>query len=186
MAADGKSNCYEGKADRAPALDEGKSGWSSNPKKASSKDLIECVNDFFYHDDEFTDRVSVWAKERCRSFENFNPDDGSGHPLSHTSLHREYCDLFEGMLEKHVRDSGYSFSEFSDALIAEEAAFKAKKTYASFAGVAHSYTSFDAFCEMMTDVANGEEPIFCPPLISSDAANAVSEDLNWDQADLNA
>mgnify|MGYP003385463349 CR=1 FL=1 len=130
--------------------------------------FIEMVEEFVYMEDDFCDMITHWARKHCSTFVDKDPKSVE-QPLEHTQLHEEYSQLFESILEGFLRDKDMSVQEFYSALADQYALAEERQSdlpvNATFAATLLSFTDFFSFCELMYDVNNGREAIFCPPLL---------------------
>lgn len=135
--------------------------------------LFLIAEEFIYYDDDLTERIESWAVENCASFSN----EISEHPLQHTSLFEEYCQLFEDIMEKFLNDKDITLLQFHSAIREDHECCVAKHvnlTNSSLASMLISSIDFDSFCDMMNDVREGKGVVFCPPLVPIDNDDDIS------------
>ena len=65
-------------------------------------DILDSVQATLLEDAEFNEELELWCKQRCDLF-----TEESEHKLEYTTLHKEFCNLFEAkitqILEGRVR-----------------------------------------------------------------------------------
>ena len=112
-------------------------------------------------------------------------------PLEHTSIHAEFCALFEDLFTDFLARNSVSVPEFYNLLKQEQA--QARRGHgqlpisATFGNVLLSVTDFFNFCEMMYEVETGSEVIFCPPLVLVDDMVESAPKLDdWDRVEVQA
>jgi hypothetical protein len=140
--------------------------------KKGGRDLdvgfLEEVENYFYFEDDIVNIISKWARIHCGTFCTKDPYRVE-QPLEHHQLYQEYCDLFEELLNSFLDLNDVTISQFYTILRQEqqlaELGHRGVPVSATFGAVLLSLTDFITFCEMMYDVRNGNEVIFCPPLI---------------------
>lgn len=121
---------------------------------------------FSYENEELTDRITEWARKNCQTF---NSKGGDEQPLEHTNLYNEYCALFERLIETFLASNNMCVTDFYKELQQEQGLCGRGKILkglnTTFGSVLLSATDFFDFCDMMHDVNQGGEAVFCPPLI---------------------
>lgn len=129
-----------------------------------------------YENEELTDTITAWARKHCKTFTNKGDAE---QPFEHTNLYNDYCTLFEDLIEGFLRRNDMSTTEFYKALQNEqglcERGGNMKGINTTFGSVLLSATDFLEFCQMMYDVNQGGEAVFCPPLI--DCGDDMVEDV---------
>ena len=119
-----------------------------------------------YQNEELTDKITAWARRNCKTFTSKGDTE---QPLEHTGLYNEYCALFEQLIEAFLANSNMSTTEFYQALQREQGLCdrggNMKGLNTTFGSVLLSATDFFDFCQMMYEVNQGDEVVFCPPLI---------------------
>lgn len=113
-----------------------------------------------------TDKITAWARKNCKTFTSRGDAE---QPLAHTLLFNQYCALFEQLMEAFLSRNNMSIIDFHRALQDEQSLCERggnmKGLNTTFASVLLSATDFFDFCQMMYDVNEGGEAVFCPPLI---------------------
>jgi len=71
--------------------------------------LIERVQRTLFEDEEFNGELEAWCTDRCSCFDL---DEDSEHKLEYTSLHEEFCRLFEAKITRVLESDGASVEEF--------------------------------------------------------------------------
>ena len=130
--------------------------------------FIDAVEDYIYMEDDFSERIMDWARSHCSTFIDKDPR-SIEQPLEHTQLHEEYAQLFESLLEKFLDENNLTVREFYTSLSEQYELADSKQcnlpVSATFASTLLTFTDFFSFCEMMYEINNGGEAIFCPPLL---------------------
>ncbi len=138
------------------------------------------VENYFYFEDKLTDKLTVWAQDKCHTFIYKDPRRVE-QPLQHSSIHEEFCDLFEELLTGFLTSQSVSINDFYTLLRKEQALAEKDGTElpvsATFGNVLLAVTDFFNFCEMMYDVQTGSEVMFCPPLIWVPTEKEDEEDV---------
>jgi hypothetical protein len=149
-------------------------------KTIRANDMIEQVEQFFYYEDDLTDKISEWARDHCDSFVD-QDSHLSEHPQQHMILFQEYCGIFERMLTGFLQINDINSIDFYTVIKREhESAAVGRFTSAqsSLASSLLAATDFHGFCDMMHDVQKGQDVVFCPPLV---AMNDDNEDMGGDE-----
>jgi hypothetical protein len=140
--------------------------------------FLQEVENFVYMEDDLVDTITQWAKSHCSSFEDKDPRN-SEQPLQHHEIYQEFCDLFEDYISKFLVEKNVSIAEFYKMLRREkenaESGIGGLPVSATFGHMLMSLTDFFCFCEMMNDVYNGNDVIFCPPLIDLDDEDTLAD-----------
>lgn len=127
------------------------------------------MSDNRYENEELTDQITEWARKHCQTFTSKGDAE---QPLEHTTLYNDYCALFEKLVESFLTSNNMSITEFYSELQEEqglcERGGSMKGLNTTFGSVLLSATDFFDFCQMMYDVNQGGEAVFCPPLIDCD------------------
>jgi hypothetical protein len=58
---------------------------------SSTGRVLEKLEQFVLYEEELTEKIEKWANANIHRFQNVSGSDE--HPLSHTELHREYCEV---------------------------------------------------------------------------------------------
>ena len=134
-------------------------------------DIISRAEEFFYFEDDLSEKIETWASERCSLFASVDGE----HPLSHQMLFQEYCELFEALMEGFITNEGISTTDFYSAVRAQ---MKQRNASETFSSVLLGCIDFECFCQLMIDVKLGRGVVFCPPLVSSDMydSHAMAKD----------
>ena len=75
--------------------------------------IIEQVQQILFEDVEFGQTLEKWCADRCSDFEG---DEDAEHKLEWTSLHSEFCALFENKITGFLTAQEYSVQEFWEKL----------------------------------------------------------------------
>ena len=135
-----------------------------------------------YENEELTDKITAWAQEHCQTF--ITPGDATvEQPLRHTDLYNDYCSLFEDLIEEFLTRNHMSITEFYQALLSEQRLCERVSgrvgningLNTTFGSVLLSATDYFDFCQMMYDVNQGGEAVFCPPLVDCDDGEDMRE-----------
>ena len=127
-----------------------------------NNDIIARAEEYFYFDDQLTDKLTTWAEDHCDLFSIENQEE---HPFEHQLYHQEFCQLFELIMESFLSNEGISMKDFYGAISSERAKGIRNE---GFTSMLLSVLDFGNFCNMMLDVKMGRGVIFCPPLVSID------------------
>jgi hypothetical protein len=103
--------------------------------------------------------------------------------LVNTEIFEEYCTLFETLITGFLVTRNMDIHEFYKIVREEYQLVETGKNKmpisVTIASVLTSLTDYFSFCEMMYEVNNGGEVIFCPPLIDCDEYDlGVAESKN--------
>lgn len=144
-----------------------------------STTIISKVEQYFY-DDDVALQITEWGRNHCHAFGIKNPENVE-QPVENMNLYKEYCTLIEEILTKYVFEIGYDSADLKDAIADEFDVVKRKDM--AFASILLSYTDYFAFYELMHDIYNGGEAIFCPGLIDirdgDEDTDIMEEDSDW-------
>ena len=127
--------------------------------------IISKVEEFFY-DDDMSTQITEWGKKYCNAFDSKNPQEEE-QPIGNMNIFKEYCELIEKLLTNCIQSNGYNDKQLNHAINEEYDNMKQKN--AAFASILLSYTDYFAFYELMHDINQGGEAIFCPALIECES-----------------
>jgi len=132
----------------------------------AARSIIEDVEEYMYFEDTMVDKISSWARNNCETFTSKDPR-SQEQPLSHSQLHEEFCSIFETLISNFLHEKSITMMDFYEQLKFEKQMYDQGRRQCTFSSVLLSATDFFAFCDMMHDVHNGGEVVFCPPLIET-------------------
>ena len=77
------------------------------------REILETVADFFYFED-ISDKVLAFCESRCESFQG--PAHAQEQSLLNTEIFTAFCELFTGLIEGFLEESGIRISDFYAAV----------------------------------------------------------------------
>ncbi|KAJ8599943.1 hypothetical protein CTAYLR_002813 [Chrysophaeum taylorii] len=105
--------------------------------------IVERVAKMLFEDDAFADELERWCEARCDVFDGIEGE----HAFDHTTLHKEFCLLFEARIEAFLREEGFTVAEFWQRLMkvvddGKDASFKGEGLVLEALQAATDYTAF--------------------------------------------
>ena len=73
-------------------------------------DVLDIIKNALLEDLEFNGELETWCMQRCGAFGNSL--EGGEHKLEWTTLHEEFCRLFEAKITDILTEGGHSVEEF--------------------------------------------------------------------------
>jgi hypothetical protein len=102
-------------------------------------------------EDWITEHASAGGFDKKSQYE----EDGSGHPISWSNLHREYCEAIDGKLEAFCEENGTTAAKLFEAL---EEAMENEEVADALPGFV-KLTSYEHFCSQMESHATAEDKL---------------------------